>query len=218
MRKKIIAILATLIIAFTFFTSTALADYYVGKVTLKYGAEGKEVKNLQNDLKNLGYYKSGVTGYFGSSTKSAVKSYQKAKGLASDGIVGVSTSRAIKVDRVIQTAKWQLGVPYVFGGSTTAGFDCSGFVKYVMNQNKITFPRTAAEQYKVGTAISKSNLKRGDLVFFETYKAGASHVGIYLGNDQFIQASSGAGKIIISKLFSNSYYSAHYIGARRVLK
>ena len=78
MRKKIIAILATLIIAFTFFTSTAFADYYVGKVTLKYGAEGKEVKNLQNDLKNLGYYKSSVTGYFGDSTKSAVKAWLKA--------------------------------------------------------------------------------------------------------------------------------------------
>jgi peptidoglycan endopeptidase LytE len=215
--KKLLSAFVVFILVLTVFGATALADYYTGYQTLSYGTTSSEVKNLQNDLKNLGYFSGTSTGYFGSATKASVVAYQKGRGLTADGIVGHGTARSIKVDRIVQTGKWYLGVPYVFGGSTTAGFDCSGFTQYVMAQNRVSIPRTAELQYGKGTSVSKTSLKKGDLVFFETYKAGPSHVGIYLGNDQFIHASSGAGKVIISSLFSNTYYSAHYIGARRVL-
>jgi cell wall-associated NlpC family hydrolase len=118
--------------------------------------------------------------------------------------------------KVISTAKSFLGVPYVWGGTSPQGFDCSGFIQYVFVKNGVSLPRVASDQYKAGTGVSKSNLKPGDLVFFETYKSGASHVGIYLGANQFIHASSGAGKVTISDLTS-SYYTSHYYGARRVI-
>lgn len=118
---------------------------------------------------------------------------------------------------VINTAQQYMGVPYVWGGTTTAGFDCSGFTQYVLKQNGISIPRTAAEQYQSGVSILKSNLKVGDLVFFTTYKPGASHVGFYMGDDKFIHASSGAKEVTISSL-SEPYYTQRYIGARRYIQ
>lgn len=126
-----------------------------------------------------------------------------------------STVTSSKASAVISTAKSMLGVPYVWGGESATGVDCSGFIQYVLGKNGISMPRTAAEQFGVGTSISRSNLRAGDLVFFETYKAGASHVGIYLGNGSFIHASSTKGEVTISNL-GTSYYANHYIGARRV--
>lgn len=217
MKKKIISVLAMMVMVLALFTSTAFADYYTSSKTLRYGQTSSDVVSLQEDLKSLGYFKYPTcTGYFGSVTKQAVISYQKAKNLAADGIVGPITRRALKTDLVIKTAKGYLGVPYVWGGTSPSGFDCSGFTHYVMLKNEIAIPRTAADQYTKGTYISKSGLKPGDFLFFETYKTGASHVGIYLGNGQFIHASSGAGKVIISNL-SNSYYTQHYLGAKRMI-
>lgn len=122
-----------------------------------------------------------------------------------------------KGNALIATAKTLLGSPYVWGGETTAGFDCSSFTQYVMKQNGITIPRTAAEQYEVGTPVDKGNLQIGDLVFFTTYKPGASHVGFYMGNNQFIHDSSAAKQVTISSL-TETYYTDHYIGARRYIK
>jgi len=122
-----------------------------------------------------------------------------------------------KGNALIATAKTYLGVPYVFGGeSATTGLDCSSFTQLVMKENGITLPRTAAEQYAIGRTIDKANLQIGDLVFFTTYKPGASHVGFYMGNDQFIHDSSVAKQVTISSL-SDTYYTEHYIGARRYI-
>jgi len=118
---------------------------------------------------------------------------------------------------IINTAKSYLGVPYVWGGTTPDGFDCSGFIQYVFDKHGITLPRVTADQYKAGTSISKSDLIPGDLIFFETYKAGPSHVGIYIGNNQFIHASSGKGEVTISN-HTSAYYTEHYIGCIRVIK
>lgn len=128
-------------------------------------------------------------------------------------IAGSSSSTA---DAIISTAKKYIGVPYKWAGSSPSGFDCSGFVQYVFKAHGISLNRTAATQYKHGTFVSKSNLKPGELVFFQnTYKAGISHVGIYIGDGQFIHASSSKG-VVISSL-SSSYYVSHYYGARRIL-
>jgi len=116
---------------------------------------------------------------------------------------------------VIATAKQYIGVPYVWGGSSPSGFDCSGFVQYVFGKHGISLPRTSREQYNVGTWVSKANLRPGDLVFYNTSGSGVSHLGIYIGNGQFIHASTSKG-VMISEI-SNSYWSARYYGARRVL-
>lgn len=108
-----------------------------------------------------------------------------------------------------------LQVPYAWGGSSPGGFDCSGFTYYLYQQQGINLPRMADEQYQVGQWVDKRALQPGDLVFFETYEVGPSHVGIYTGNGNFIHASSGAGEVTITPL-SKPYYAARYLGARRV--
>ncbi|OES45169.1 C40 family peptidase [Domibacillus iocasae] len=122
------------------------------------------------------------------------------------------TKAAYSADATIAEAKEHIGTPYKFGGTTPSGFDCSGFIQYAHKQTGYSLPRTAAEMYKKGKAVSKANMEPGDLMFFTTYKKGASHVGIYLGNNQFIHASSSKG-VTIDKT-SNSYWSKRYIGSK----
>ena len=107
-----------------------------------------------------------------------------------------------------------LGVPYVFGGTSRSGFDCSGYVQHVFAMLGVTLPRTADAQYDAGRRVT-GGMRPGDLVFFQTYAAGASHVGIYLGHDKFVHASSSHG-VMVSSLH-DSYWAARYIGAKRVL-
>lgn len=129
---------------------------------------------------------------------------------------GGSASTSAIADKIIATAKKYIGVPYVWGGTSPSGFDCSGLVQYVFKQHGISLNRTTVTQYKQGTYVSKASLKPGDLVFFQnTYGSGISHVGIFIGNGQFIHASSSKG-VMISSL-SNTYWASHYYGARRVL-
>jgi cell wall-associated NlpC family hydrolase len=108
-----------------------------------------------------------------------------------------------------------LGVPYSFGGTSSAGFDCSGYVQHVFAMLGIHLPRTADSQFLRGSRVRGGDLQPGDLVFFQTYAPGASHVGIYLGGDRFVHASSSHG-VMVSKL-SESYWASRYIGAKRVV-
>lgn len=117
-----------------------------------------------------------------------------------------------KMDSVIDRT---IGVTYKTGGTTTNGFDCSGFTRYVFLKLGVTLPRQSVSQYHTGTAVSKSQLRPGDLVFFNTSGKGVSHVGISVGNGKFAHASSSRG-VIISGL-SESYYSKRYVGAKRVM-
>jgi len=120
-------------------------------------------------------------------------------------------------DDILTTAKNLLGIGYIYGGTTTNGFDCSGFTQYVFAQNGVTLDRTAAQQYtNNGTSVAKSDLQPGDLVFFSSSSQSVGHVGIYIGDGEFIHSSSGAGKVITTSIDA-SYYVNHYVGAKRVL-
>ena len=126
-----------------------------------------------------------------------------------------SSSGSAIGNKIVATAKQYLGVPYKWGGTTPSGFDCSGFVYYVLRSLGINISRTQSVMYAQGTPVAKSNLQPGDLVFFQnTYKAGISHVGIYVGNGQFIHAPS-SGKVVSYTSLYTDYYIAHYYGAVR---
>ena len=119
---------------------------------------------------------------------------------------------------IIKFAENYLGVPYVYGGSSPSGFDCSGLVYYVFRNLGYSVPRTASAQYYAGTPIKKSDLQPGDLVFFQnTSGKGISHVGIYVGNGQFIHAPS-TGKVVSYANLNSTYYTSHYFGACRISK
>ena len=108
-----------------------------------------------------------------------------------------------------------LGARYRFGGSSRNALDCSSFTQQVFRDQKISLPRTAREQFYAGNEVVRGDLRRGDLVFFQTYARFPSHVGIYLGNRQMIHASSSDHRVVISSM-DTPYYLARYLGARRV--
>lgn len=114
---------------------------------------------------------------------------------------------------LVDTAKQYLGTPYVWGGTTPSGFDCSGFVQYVYGQNGKSIPRTTYEQIKSGIAVDKSSLALGDLVFFGDSSA-PHHVGMYVGNGKYIHAPQTGDVVKISDLSARSDYA----GARRYAK
>ena len=117
---------------------------------------------------------------------------------------------------IVDTAKQYLGVRYVYGGASPNGFDCSGLVYYVLKQVGFSPYRTPADQYRMGTSVSKEELKPGDIVFFAgTYTSGISHVGIYAGNGQFIHAPNSRSTVSYSSLTSG-YWANHYYAARRM--
>jgi cell wall-associated NlpC family hydrolase len=110
-----------------------------------------------------------------------------------------------------QTALGYVGVPYRWGGSTPAGFDCSGLVSYVYAQLGIQLPHYAAAQYGYGSPVPRDQLQPGDLVFFDNL----AHVGIYIGGDEFVDAPH-TGTVVRIDSLSDSWYSSRYVGARRI--
>lgn len=140
---------------------------------------------------------------------------------ASSGTASVAADNSSSSlrDRIIDYAANFLGIRYTYGGSTpSTGFDCSGFVKYVYSHFGVSLSRSSSSQYSDVTRISKSSLSVGDLVFFSRYAGGSSvgHVGIYVGNGEFIHAPS-PGKSVCYDSLGSSYYSSHYIGSGTLL-
>ena len=173
-------------------------------------------------------------GLYGPVTRQAVRAFQKRKGLVVDGVVGPQTLGALGIRRsaparsnggreaapapssrgarVAQLSRNYLGVRYRWGGSSpSTGFDCSGFVMYLYRKVGVSLPHNAAMQYGYGRAVSRGNLRAGDLVFFN----GLGHVGIYLGGGRFIHAPSSGDVVKISSL-SDSWYDSRWVGARRI--
>jgi cell wall-associated NlpC family hydrolase len=121
-------------------------------------------------------------------------------------------TNTIAVD-LTRSAMRFIGTPFVFGGTSIYGFDCSGYVQHVFAMFGMHIPRTADAQYYAGYRIH-GRISRGDLVFFQTYLPGVSHVGIYLGNGRFIHASSHG--VRVSSL-SEQYWNSRYLGAKRLI-
>lgn len=194
--------------------------------TAEEGEEGDKVLAIQLRLIALGYNIPKATGTFDERTTRAVLTYQREARLNQTGTVDEITWHFLMdygkggsygrkdIDRLLNIAMRFGGVPYVWGGASPAGFDCSGFVQYVFGQVGVQLPRTADVQFELGRKVIQAELKPGDLVFFETYEPGASHDGIYVGDGKFIAANSGTGVAVVS--LADPYWSSKYLGARRL--
>ncbi|NSW89306.1 MAG: SH3 domain-containing protein [Firmicutes bacterium] len=145
------------------------------------------------------------------------KSLLPRSSLASRGGATGGESSSSLGQQIVNYAKKFLGVRYVWGGTSPNGFDCSGLVQYVFRQFGISLNRVAADQAKQGTKVTRAQLKPGDLVFFNTDSDSViDHVGIYIGNNQFIHASNGRGKVLIDPL-NSGYYNGRLVTARRIV-
>jgi peptidoglycan DL-endopeptidase LytF len=175
----------------------------------------------QKKLQALGYYSvPTMTGTYDTSTTQALKNFQTDYGIPVTGTLNEATNTAIdhaivKKALVSDSVRY-LGVPYLWGGTTPSGFDCSGFVYYMFNQNGVNMARnTSGGLYTMGTPIARTSLQPGDLVFFAVNSPGViSHVGFYMGDNQFISATSSKGIATVS--MDNTYWAKYYVGAKRV--
>ena len=217
MKKHTMLLVCIVIIGTLCISSMASAS-----TVLKVGSYGSEVRVMQTNLQTLGYNVGAIDGIFGQITKAAVISFQRDQGILDDGIVGPVTTQVLSRATVrqkttygiIASSKQLIGIPYAWGGTTPAGFDCSGFTKYVFASQGITLPRISNDQYGLGIPVSYKNLLPGDLVFFSPdYNGKVSHVGIYIGSGQFINATTNNG-ITISSF--TSYWQNCYVGTKRV--
>lgn len=174
-------------------TSGILGIYDTGAVMAVLGVDGQWLHVCDTN---------GVTGYI----RSDLLSYGETVAATDD--LG---------QQIVATAKQYLGTDYVWGGMSEAGFDCSGFVNYIYKLYGYSMYRVAQDMYtNNGTAVSKDQLQPGDMVFFGYSAWNITHVGMYIGNGQFIHASSSANEVVITDL-SQSYYTRMYVGAKRVI-
>lgn len=158
----------------------------------------------------------GVSGQWYKVRWGSIEGYIFSEYIALNGGVSDFPAPADAGQTIVDTAMQYLGVPYVWGGTSPRGFDCSGFVYYVYKECGYDINRTAASIYNNGVYAERDSLQPGDAVCFSSYSNSIGHVGIYIGDGQFIHASSGSGQIIITELDS-SYYLQRYVGARRIV-
>ena len=153
---------------------------------------------------------NGMTGYLSADYVQLTGSVTQSSNAVSYN--GTSAKRAA----VLEYAAQFLGTPYVYGGSTPSGFDCSGFTSYVFKNTVGSIPRVAQSQFDATTRVSREELLPGDLVFFGSSASSISHVGIYVGDDQFIH-SPHTGDVVKYDSLNSSYYSSRFQGGGRVI-
>ena len=194
-------------------------------VTSRSGATSRESqeaeKNQSQNTENSSNKQSEqVTSSSQETKQESAKSNDKStenKSTSSSSTSNTSTTSSKSGSSVVEYAKQYLGCKYVSGGTSPSGFDCSGFTTYVFKHFGISLSRTSSAQASNGTKVERSNLQAGDILIFNDYSnSKVGHVGIYIGGNQFIHAANSQKGVIISSL-SESYYSARYVGARRVL-
>lgn len=125
-----------------------------------------------------------------------------------------SPAEAASATRIVQLARRELGVPYLYGGATPRGFDCSGLVYYVFRQAGVAVPRTANEQLYASHPVSRQALRPGDLVFFQIAGNIQMHDGIYVGQGEFIHAPE-TGQVVSYARLDNSYWKSRFVGGGR---
>ena len=148
----------------------------------------------------------------------AAKAVKKSNVVSRGTNYGGGVAGTVKVSggaqQILSFAARFLGTPYSWGGTSPGGFDCSGYTQYVYKNCGISLGRTAEAQFNNGVAVTRSDLRPGDLVFFHTYSSGASHVGIYVGNNTMINSSNGG---VSYDDMTDGYWRSRYLGARRVV-
>lgn len=182
-------------------------------ISRKYGTSVSEIKNANN----ISGTKIAVNQTIKIPTEDKIylKSETRSRYTSSKSKSSSGSNQKVS-DNLIQVAKKYLGAPYKFGGnSTKTGIDCSAYVKKVYSFFDVSLPRTARDIFKKGDWVKKNSLEKGDLVFFRTYAHFPSHVGIYIGDNKFIHASSASKKVTITN-FNKNYYQKRYIGAKRI--
>lgn len=190
----------------------------ISKIAKKFNIDSVELKDI--NLLETDDLKAGQKLLLEPESEAEIEKIQNAENLAEE-IKQLSKSDEILnmniKERLILFSKKLLNIPYRFGGNSIMGIDCSAFVKKVYGLIGIDLPRSARLQFKEGEPIDKESLTIGDLVFFRTYASFPSHVGIYLGNNLFIHASSKDRKVSISSL-TTPYYVKRFIGAKRFIQ
>ncbi|SES79408.1 Putative peptidoglycan binding domain-containing protein [Oceanobacillus limi] len=208
------------------------------------GLHSEDVKIVQESLQFFGYYEGKIDGIYGPLTKKALEKaeeehdmdlvnevtaeslstlYETEQQEVEEEINNSSSKKESenvqKVEvkgsnhkNVIQLAQSLIGTPYVWGGTSRNGFDCSGFLQYIFKEQNIEIPRTVNDIWNFGSHVDAPSV--GDLVFFETYKPGPSHAGIYIGNGKFIHAGTSNG--VTTDELNSSYWQQRYLGAKRV--
>jgi len=217
-------------------TQLALIGFGPRAPQLQLDSRGPEVATLQRALTRAGDG-VGATGVFGPQTDAEVKTFQRAHGLAADGIITlwqvedrlvgaavatVASPAPLPADirtRIADMASALRGRAYAWGGIGPWSFDCSGLVAYVYREaTGMVLPHSSYLQWLWGRSVAPGTLQPGDLVFFDTDGWGPSHVGIYIGgvDQDFVDATNPAGGVQINTLY-DAYWAAHYVGARDIL-
>ena len=161
----------------------------------------------------------GVSGEWYKVSYNGTEGYVHSDYMTLEALPGVTAAYAAYTpgQQIVNTAMQYMGVPYVWAGTSPSGFDCSGLVYYCYKENGYSINRTAASIYSNGVAVDRSELQPGDAICFtDGSYSYIGHVGIYIGNNEFIHASSSSGCVTINSL-SENYYNNHYYGARRIV-